>query len=73
MPEDQYFRPRKWGQYQAVKRRGAEYVRNQTELLDSQKYRKLTLNQRAILHGLWLLFGDTARPLPLDSGFIGLF
>lgn len=45
-----------WSEYQHYKNRNPPWIKMHTRLLRNPKYLELTLSQRGLLHGLWLLY-----------------
>lgn len=66
-----YFRIRNWPKFQGYKRRGPEWIKDYVAQLDDEDYTSLTLNQRAVLRDLRLLYARRGRPMPWDSAWIG--
>ena len=73
MPEDKYIRARNWHRFQtpSLKRTSMPWVKNFTALLTDPDYLALTPLCRAALHGLWMLWRTTERPLPRCSSYLG--
>lgn len=68
---ERYFIPRNWEKHQGYSKRGPRWIKNHVALLRERRYRKLTEAQRAVLHGLWLLYASVGEPLAWDCGDIG--
>jgi hypothetical protein len=68
---DRYIVIPKWDDLQHYKNvdRPA-WIKSYTKLLNDHRYLELTGNQRALLHGLWLLYAMSGRRVPLDLEMI---
>jgi len=60
----------RWDDFQHYGKREAPWIKNYTRLLSDETYRKLTLQQRGVLHGLWLEYARSHRELPDDTASI---
>src|SRR5262245_45142952 len=47
-----------WNRYQHYGDRSPAWIKNHLDLLHNDGYLELTPNQRAVLHGLWLLYAS---------------
>ena len=45
-----------WDNFQHYKKRRPPWIKNYLDLLNNDDYRDLTAHQRAVLHGLWMLY-----------------
>lgn len=60
-----------WNKFQHYKDRDPPWIKNYTRLLADHNYLSLTLRQRGILHGLWLLYAASGRDLGHSPAQIG--
>lgn len=55
----------KWGSFQHYKKQTRPpWIKSYTKLLHDDSYLSLTDTQRAVLHGLWLLYAASGRKVP---------
>ncbi|HYW86318.1 MAG TPA: hypothetical protein VFB50_01000 [Chloroflexota bacterium] len=59
-----------WDRFQHYTARRPAWIKNYTELLDDQRYLKLTPNRRALLHGLWLMYASSRRELTDNTSIL---
>jgi hypothetical protein len=59
-----------WDRFQHYSDRDPIWIKNYTALIDNPAYRGLTAGQRALLHGLWLLYAKSHREVRLDTGSV---
>lgn len=64
---DEYVVVRNWRRFQHYKERNPPWIKNHVELLHSDNYLRLTGEQRAILHGLWLEYSSSHCQLAADT------
>jgi hypothetical protein len=57
----------RWSEFQHYKDRDPKWIKNYQRLLHDQAYLDLTGHQRAVLHGLWLLYASSGCQLTLNS------
>lgn len=57
----------RWGDFQHYKNRRPLWVKNYLSLIHNEQYRKLTPHQRAVLHGLWILYAASGRQLTANT------
>jgi hypothetical protein len=60
-----------WDEFQHYKDRRPVWIKNYTELTTDRKYMSLTLRQRGILHGIWLLYAASRRDLGANVAQLG--
>src|SRR5215831_162610 len=60
-----------WQRFQHYKDRDPPWIKNYTRLLADHNYLRLTLRQRGILHGLWLLYAASGRDLGASAARLG--
>lgn len=53
--------------FQHYKDRDPKWIKVYTRLLDDDAYLSLTATQRAVLHGLWLMYAKSAGRVPEDT------
>ena len=59
-----------WDKFQHYSDREMRWIKCYTSLLSKPEYMRLTLPQRGLLHGLWLLYAESHRAIPLDTAYI---
>jgi hypothetical protein len=52
-----------WERFQHYKDRNPNWIKNYVELTGSDEYRRLTLAERGLLHGIWLEYARSHRRL----------
>jgi hypothetical protein len=58
----------KWGELQHYKKQTRPpWIKAYTKLLHDDRYLSLTETQRAVLHGLWLLYAASGRKVPENT------
>ncbi|HXI68299.1 MAG TPA: hypothetical protein VNH41_10190 [Steroidobacteraceae bacterium] len=57
----------RWGEFQHYKDRDPTWIKNYLRLLRDDNYMELTGHQRAVLHGIWLLYASSGAQLRLDT------
>jgi len=62
----------RWDEFQHYKDRDPAWIKNYTRLLADENYLALTLRQRGILHGVWLLYAASGRKLGSSPARLGL-
>ena len=59
---DRWIYAHNWEKWQSGRRQeGAPWIRNYGALLHDDEYLDLTISDRAVLHGLWMLLGETGN------------
>jgi len=56
-----------WRRYQHYKDRAPTWIKNHTSLLHDPDYLDLTATQRAVLHGLWMIYAVSAGKVPENT------
>jgi hypothetical protein len=56
-----------WDRFQHYRDRNPAWIKVYTELLDDTDYLDLTETQRAVLHGLWLMYAKSHRIVPTNT------
>jgi hypothetical protein len=59
-----------WDTFQHYKDRRPPWIKNYTELLDDPDYLRLTVGERSLLHGIWLMYASHHGQLPLDARYL---
>lgn len=59
-----------WDELQHYKDRDPLWIKNYRKLLAKPEYLKLTLPQRGILHGLWLMYAESHREIPVNTAYL---
>lgn len=65
-----YFRPRNWAKFQHYKDRRPPWIKLHRSLLHDHDFHQLTIPQQRHLMFLWLLYAESAAPLPLDNRWL---
>jgi len=58
MTDEQWIVIRNWNRYQHYTDRNPPWIKNHLDLLHNDGYLELTAHQRAVLHGLWLIYAS---------------
>lgn len=61
MKDETYIVIPRWDEFQHYKGREPKWIKCYTRLLHDDAYLGLTANQRAVLHGLWMLYAKSGR------------
>lgn len=61
MKEELYIEIPRWDEFQHYKSRDPIWIKAYTRLLSDDKYLSLSAAQRALLHGLWILYAKSNR------------
>ncbi|MCC6312071.1 MAG: hypothetical protein IT345_14290 [Trueperaceae bacterium] len=59
-----------WDRFQHYRNRDPSWIKNYTALLHDDDYLNLTPPQRALLHGLWMLYAKTHRSVLEDTAML---
>lgn len=70
MSDDKWIVIRNWDKFQHYSDRKPIWIKNYLDLLHDHNYVQLSETQRAVLHGLWLLYASTNAQQPLNSTLI---
>ena len=57
----------RWDEFQHYKGREPKWIKVYTRLLHDDAYLELSGTQRAVLHGLWILYAESGRKLPVNT------
>ena len=77
MSEERWIVIPNWGRFQHYQKRAGEqvtrpdWIKNYGRLLHDDAYLKLTLRQRGILHGIWLLYASSGQQLGASVAQLG--
>jgi hypothetical protein len=71
MTSVKYLVVERWEEFQHYKNRAPLWIKNYTRLLHDDTYLGLTGHQRAVLHGIWLVYASSACRLLFDAPSIG--
>lgn len=63
MSDEHWIVPRNWSRFQHYKDRAPAWIKNYIDLLSRDEYVELTLTQRGMLHGIWMLYAEKNKPL----------
>lgn len=68
-----YISVRNWRNFQHYDpaKRTPPWIKVYTELLDDEDYLQLTVRQRGILHGIWLLYAESRSKLGSNAARLG--
>lgn len=67
MAAPKYLVVERWEDFQHYKNRAPLWIKNYTRLLHDDIYLALTGHQRAVLHGIWLVYASSACRLLFDA------
>ena len=59
-----------WDRFQHYRDRRPNWIKSYTDLLGRPEYAQLTFPQRGILHGLWLLYAESSRNIPVNTSYL---
>jgi hypothetical protein len=59
-----------WDEFQHYKDRNPKWIKVYTKLLHNDAYLGLSPHQRAVLHGLWLMYASHRRQLAANTASI---
>jgi hypothetical protein len=63
MTAERYIEVLGWERFQHYKDRDPAWIKNYVRLLHNDAYLDLTLHQRGVLHGLWILYAANGRQI----------